>query len=370
MGKRIIVSFLAFVIFIFGGCKSHKNASNEKSIPVRVLELHPDSISSYVEITGSLEAGKDALVLSKTSERLESILKPAGSSVRKNDIIARLKNSMLKQSLLQAQAGLNSAKARFANVKSDFERYQKLFKAKAISVQQWQKIKSAMEEAEAGLQQMQAAFAQAKERYEDSFIKAPFSGIVGSIYYDVGQMVPMGRPVAKIINPRLMKAKLYVPDLYFKKFKIDQEVQAQFPAIPKKTFKGRIVRVDPAIDPMSRTFLTEVVLENKNQDLTSGLYGVFKINIASAHQTLIVPDNAILTRTEVKVDKRTGQTYSVKKYFVFTVENNRAKLRPIQKGLAYGNRVQIVKGLKAGDQVIVVGQFTVKEGQKVHIQEQ
>ncbi len=366
MGKRILISFLALALLALG-CNSNKNSAQEKSIPVQVLVVHPDSISSFLEVTGGLQAGKDALVLSKTSERLVEIVKPAGSSVRENDIIARLNNSLLKQAKRQAEAGLNSAKARYENVKSEYERYQKLHRAKAISDQQWQKIKSAFEEARAGLRQMEAAYAQAEERFEDSFIKAPFSGIVGSIFYDVGQMVPMGRPVAQIINPRLMKAKLYVPDLYHNKLKLGQEVQAHFPAIPNQTFKGRIMRIDPAIDALSRTFLTEVIFENKNKVLTSGLYGVYKIKIAAKNGTFVVPDNALLTRTEVKVDRRTGKTYSQKNYFVFTVQNNRAQLIPVQKGLAYGNRVEITKGLKEGDRVIIVGQFTVKDGQKVRI---
>ena len=367
MVKRVVLLFLLAALFVVTSCKSNKKENAVKSIPVRVLTVRPDSISTYVEVTGNLEAGQDALVLSKTSERLVEILKPAGSSVRENDVIARLNNNLLKQAKLQAEAGLKSARARYQNVKSDFERYQRLYQSKAISDQQWQKMKSAMQEAEAGLQQMEAAYAQAEERYEDSFIKAPFSGIVGSIYFDPGQMVGMGQPVAKIINPKLMKAKLYIPDLYLREIKLDQVVQASFPVIKGRVFKGRIVRIDPAIDPMSRTILAEVTFGNQDRALTSGLYGLFKIKTHERKHTIVIPDNAILSRTEVKVNKQTGETYSIKKNFVFVVQADSARLVQVQKGLSYGDRVEITKGLQIGDNVIIVGQFSLKEGEKVVI---
>ncbi len=359
--------FLMFFLLALWACKSENNQAKNKSIPVRVLTLHPDSISIYAEVTGNLEAQHDALVLSKTSERLTEIRKPVGSAVQAGDIIAALNNTLLEQGMLQAQAALNSARARYQNVKSDYERYQRLYRAKAVSDQQWQTIKSSLEEAKAGLEQMEAAYAQAKERYWDSFIKAPFSGIVGSIYFDIGQMVGMGQPVAKIINPSLMKAKLYVPDLYLGKIEPEQCVQATFPALGKRTFDGRIVRIDPAIDPVSRTILAEAIFDNHDKTLTSGLYGLFKIKITQKKNTIIIPDNAILSRTEVKINRNSGESYSVKKFYVFVVQDSMAKMVAVQKGLAYGDRVEIVKGLHFGDKVIVVGQFSLKEGEKVLI---
>jgi RND family efflux transporter MFP subunit len=366
MTKRMIFLTIAALLALWG-CKSTKNTTQAKRVPVRVLIIHPDSISTFVEVTGNLEAGRDALVLSKTSEKLLEIQKPVGSKVHAEEVIARLDNRLLKQGKLQAEAALKSARARYQNVKSDFERYQRLYQSKAISEQQWQKMKSAMQEAEASLQQMEAAYAQAKERYENSFIKAPFSGIVGSIYFDPGEMVGMGQPVAKIINPKLMKAKLYVPDSYYGQIKLDQIVVATFPVLPGRQFKGHIIRLDPAIDPMSRTILAEVTFDNQDKALTSGMYGLFKIKIAHKEHTIIVPDNAILSRTEVKVNKQTGETYSVKKNFVFVVQKDSAKMVQVQKGLAYGDRVEIIHGLHFGDKVIVVGQFSLKEGEKVVI---
>ncbi|HHJ53287.1 MAG TPA: efflux RND transporter periplasmic adaptor subunit [Caldithrix abyssi] len=363
---RITIIMLSGLLF-WWGCRSQENPNRERIVPVSVLTVHPDSISTFVEITGNLEAGRDALVLSQTSERLMKIEKPVGSHVQADEVIARLDNRLLEQAMRQAEAALQQARARYENVKSDYDRYQRLYQSKAISDQQWQKMKSGLQEAEAGLQQMEAAYAQAKERYENSFIKAPFSGIVGSFYFEVGQMIPMGQPVAKIINPGLMKAKLYVPDIYFGRIKLGQLVHATFPVIANRTFTGRIIRIDPAIDPMSRTQLAEVSFENRDRALTSGMYGLFKIKLAEKKHTIVVPDNAILTRTEVKINSQTGETFSVKKNFVFVVQADSAKMVQVEKGLAYGNRVEITRGLRVGDRVVVVGQFSLKDGEKVTI---
>lgn len=366
--KRWASALILLFLLVAIGCKKGDENTETKVVPVSVFKVHPDSISAFVDVTANLEAGHDALVVSKTSERLVEILKPVGSTVKENEVIARLNDRMLLQVKNQAQAGLQSARARYENVKNDYERYRKLYEAKAISIQQWQKMQSALQEAQAGLQQMEAAFAQAKEQYDNCLVRAPFNGVVGSFYFEPGQMVPMGQPVAKIINPRLMKAKLYVPDVYFGKLRIGQRVVATFPVLPGRKFVGKIVRIDPAIDPMSRTILAEVSFENKDQSLTSGLYGNFHIQIERRTNTLVVPDNAILTRTEVKVNPETGETFSLRKHFVFVVtDSSIARLVRIRKGLAYGDRVEVLKGLKSGDQIIIVGQFSLKDGEKVRI---
>ncbi|NOX89058.1 MAG: efflux RND transporter periplasmic adaptor subunit [Calditrichaeota bacterium] len=367
--KRFAVISLGLLLWLVG-CKSNTEKNPEKIVPVTVLKVKPDSIATFTEITGNLKAERDALVISQTSERLLEILKPVGSRVKINEVIARLDNRLLQQGKNQAEAALKSARARYESVKQDYQRYQRLFKEKAISDQQWEQVKTGMREAEAAVEQMEAAYAQARERYENSFIKAPFSGIVGSIYFDVGQMIPAGQPVAKIINPEFMKARLYVPDVYYNQLKINQDVIGVFPVLPEKQFKGKIVKIDPAIDPQSRTVTTEVIFENKQNSLTSGMYGLFKIKLSEKTNTIVIPDNALLTRTEVKIDPKTGKTVAQKQKYVFIVVDDRAQKIAVDTGLTSGDRVEITKGLRRGDLVVIVGQNTVKDGQKVRVIEE
>lgn len=367
MRKSWFILFLALILV--ASCQKEEVQKEEHVMPVNVLVLKPDSIRSVVEITGNLEAVNDALLISKISEELKQIVKPVGSVVKAGDVIVRLDDSILLQAKKQAEAALSSARARYRNVQQDFERYQRLFQQKAISEQQWQKMKMTMQQVEASLEQARAAVAQASDQFENSLIKAPFDGVVGSVFFDVGQLVPMGQPVAKIINPRLMKAKLYAPDKYFKKIKYDQNVVALFPVLKGHQFKGKITKIDPAIDPMSRTFVVEALFNNADHLLTSGLYGLFKIELEVHKNVIVIPDNAVISQTTVQVDPESGRPSAKRKYFVFVINGGRATLKQVTRGLSHGDFLEITRGLNFGDSLVVVGQRLLKEGQKVKVVE-
>ncbi|WP_456408752.1 efflux RND transporter periplasmic adaptor subunit [Caldithrix abyssi] len=365
--QKIIIWLMFFAFLI--ACQKKTERVVERAVPVSVLVIKPDSIRTFIEITGSLQASNDALVYSRLSEEVKEIVKPVGSKVRKGAVIVRLDDSMVLQAKKQAEAALASARARYQKVKQDFERYQRLYKQQAISQQQWQQMQAAMQEAEAALRQMEANLAQVSEQFEHSLIKAPFDGLVGSVYFDVGQMAAAGQPVVKIINPDLMKAKLYIPDSYYHRLKVGQKVYAHFPAQAGKEFTGQIIRIDRAIDPTSRTVAVEAIFPNEHGLLTSGLYGLFKIELQVRRRTVVVPDNAILSQTSVRVDPQTGKPTAHRKYYAFVVKQGRAAQTEVRTNLSVGDRIEVVQGLSFGDSLIVVGQRMIKDGQKTKVVE-
>lgn len=363
--KNILKIILS--IFLLAGCQNSENETAEKPVPVKVYQVKPDNISSYLEITGSLEARDDAIIYSQVSEEMKQILKPVGSPVNAGETIAILKNNLWQEALKQARASLESIEARHSQVKSDYDRYQRLYDEKAISQQQWEKIRSAMQETEASLAQVRAAYQQANEQFLKTYIQAPFAGIVGSLYFDEGQMIAMGQPVAKIINTRLMKARLNIPDIHIQKLHIGQNVEAVFPVWPDMIFTGSIRQIDPAIDPFSRTVEAEVIFENKDNRLQSGLYGQFKLELESKNNVVIIPENSLMRRTQVEINPETGETSTVKQYFVFVVNSDTARQVEVSPGLESDGRVEVTSGLTENDQVIIVGQKIVKNGRLVTI---
>jgi RND family efflux transporter MFP subunit len=360
-------SILIIALYVLTACQQNDENNIEKPVPVKIFDVRPDALANYLEIGGNLEAQNDALIFCQVSDEMKKIYKPVGSQIKKGEIIAELENQIWKETLNQAEASLNSITARHEQVKSDYERYGRLFEERAISQQQWEKIRSAMQETEATMAQLKAAYQQANEQYLNTYIKAPFDGVVGSLYFDVGQMVTMGRPVAKIVNTDLMKARLNIPDIHINKLHLGQKVIATFPAVPDKEFIGIINQADPAIDPLSRTVEVEVIFQNKEQNLISGLYGLFKLELVQKTDILIIPEHAMIRRTQLEIDKRTGETSTRQQYFVFVVQNDTARQVEVIPGLESEQRVEIASGLESGDQVIIVGQKIVKDGRWVKI---
>ena len=365
--RKLWLILLIGLVLVTTSCRKGKKETQEVVVPVKTYIIRPDTIEAFIEITGGLEAQHDAVVYSTISEELVEIRKPVGSFVRKDEIIAVQDNDLWQEMLNQAEAAFSSAKARFEQIKQDYQRFERLHQEKAISQQQWDQIKANYQDAEAALRRAEAAYLQSKEQFENTFIRAPFSGIVGSFNFDVGEMIPAGQPVTRIVNDHMVKADLYLPDVYVNRVRMGQTVVGEFPLYPGEEFTGRITRIDPAIDPLSRTFRVVASFENSRRRLRAGMYGQFRIITDRHSNTIVVPDNAVLVQTVLKVNPKTGQTYTIPNKFVVTVEEGTARFRPVKTGIESRGRVEITEGLAVGEQIIVVGQKVVKDGEKVKI---
>ena len=364
---KVFLSILFFALLFLTACKKEEEVQEEKSIPVNVYKIQPDIISSYIKLTGSITGENDAVVYSKISEKLDKIYVKPGLHVVENQVLAVQYNAVLKQSVDLAKAAVKTAKAQFELVNQDYERMAELFKQKAVSPQQFDQIKTQKETAEAGLEQAKLQLEQSNENYQNSFIKAPFAGIVGAVFFEQNQMVPAGQPVVQVVSANAMKSKLKVSSKDISFISVGQSVAIKFPSIPGKDYKGRVVKINHAINPVSNLLEVEVQLLNPDNKIRSGIFGEFLIEIATRIGTIVLPENSLMQRTEIIVNKKTGMQKTIKKYFVFAVENGAAKLKEVKTGLNSDGRTEITNGLKDSDTIIVVGQNIVRDGQKVKI---
>lgn len=363
--KKISLVFIPFILM--AGCEATIEQVDKAPVPVQISSIRPDSISQFLKLTGGIEALDDALVYSKVSETAEYILVKPGDTVRGNQTLAVQTSHILQQGMNLAQASVENAETQYAMARQDYERMQRLFRNNAVSQQQCDQSETQYKAAQAMVKQAEAQLEQAREQYQNSIIKSPFAGTVAMVLYEKGQMVPAGQPVVQIVNDSQMKAKLFVPALDISLIRRGQNVIARFPAIPDTEFAGHIERINGAIDPVNRTMEIEVRIENTHPMLKSGMFGQFLIETQSHSNTIVLPDNVILSDTEVTLNPDTGEQTSVKRYYVYTVEGGAARLRQVEPGLYSEGRMEIVSGLSSSDSVIVMGQNLLKDNTPVTI---
>ncbi len=355
------------VIILAAGCSKKTEEDVEKSVPVKIYKVKAGEISKYIRVTGSVTAEEDVIVYSKVAERVEKIYAKPGQRVTKNQVLAVQKNEILKQGMEIAHSAFKTAEAQAKLAVQDFERMDKLFSERAISRQQFDQIKTARETAEHTLDQARSGYEQAKEQYENSFIKAPFNGVVAAVYVEENQMVNMGQPVVQVLSSSKMKSKVNLTGQDIQNVKAGQKVVIKFPTIPGEEFTGRVEKINSAIDRMSKSLEVEVAFSKSDNRLKSGMFGEFFIETQNHSNSLVVPETALLTQTEVKISKNTGLQNPVKKYFLFVVENRSAKLKEVKTGITNNGQVEITSGLNTGDSIVIVGQNIVKEGQSVNV---
>jgi membrane fusion protein (multidrug efflux system) len=397
MTKKHVNILVLIVLLLFqSGCRqanrqdAQAKAPQEKTVSVMVYQVQPETISRYLKLTGGIEAGNETLVYSQSTEKLERIKVKIGEQVKANQVLAIQSSRTLQENVKQAEAALQSAIAQGELAQQNHARNEQLFRDQIISKQAFDQTKTALKTAKLSVEQAQAQLAQAQEQQEDTVIKAPFAGKVAQIFFNEGDMVSSGQAVFKIVNTGTFKAKLNVPEIDAAYVSLGQTVIATFPAIPDAEFVGSITRIDEAIDATKRALEIEVSFANPSADtaqaqpdadknaaqpqgslasLKSGQFGQFKLEVERHDNAVSIPDNALITQTEVKVNEQ-GEQSTFKTYYVYVVEQGKALMKTVMPGIYASGRVELTSGVSFGEAVIVTGQNTVKDGDAVAIANQ
>jgi RND family efflux transporter MFP subunit len=260
------------------------------------------------------------------------------------------------QQLAQAQAALGTAEANANIAKIQANRYSDLVKTQAVSqsdtdtfVNQAAATAAAVHSAQANVQQFKAL-----QSFEK--IYAPFDGVVTARTIDTGQLINLGAGTELFHMQALQTLRVYtnVPEFYSQTVKRGMKVPLTFPEHPGKTFKGTVVRTADAIDPVSRTLLVEIDVDNRSGELMPGSLAEVHFSTPSEGNTYIIPSAATIFRHE---GLRVG----------IVVNGDTAKLVPVVIGEDDGANVQIVSGLSPTDQVIQDPPDSLIDGEKVTV---
>jgi len=188
--------------------------------------------------------------------------------------------------------------------------------------------------------------------YSKAVVKSPISGEVGRIFLDPGATVSPSMPIMSIVNYDKIKINLNIPEKYINRVKIGDAVLINV-EFTDEEFIGRIARKSSAIDPLTGTFEAKVIIPNKKHKLKPGSFAKIRI-VMDTKKTVVIPKDALVEFEEEKV-------------FVYKVLKNQAKKQYVKTGIIEGNKVEITKGVKAGDLLITTGLEIVKDGSKVNI---
>ena len=328
-----------------------------------VIALTPKrgaTISTFA-LLGNVTAFTDSPIYARTSGYLTKWYFDIGARVKRGQLLCEIASPEVDQQLAQAQADLATAKATANNAHVQAQRYSDLVSSNAVSQQdtdtftnQAAATASSVRSAEANLQRL-------RELQSFEKVYAPFDGVVTARNVDTGQLVDQGAGRELFHMQALGTLRVYtnVPQLYTATVKRGEELDLTFPEYPGRTFQGTLVRTADAIDPVTRTLLVEIDVDNRKGELMPGALAQVHFKSSSAQPSFIVPAAALIFRREGL------QLGTVVKGSDGTV----AHLVPVTIGEDDGATVQIVSGLQAGDKVIQDPPDSLIEGEKVSPQQ-
>lgn len=325
-------------------------AKEAEVITVQTQTVTTAPMASTLKVTGSLEGTREAVVSSETNGRVTAVIRTIGDRVGAGAPMIKVDDELKAIAVQQADAQRLSAEAALEKANVDLQRTQQLFKDNAVTKNQLELAQLQVKSADAALKGAQTAESLAKRQLADATIKAPFAGVVSQRLVNQGEMLNAGTHVVTLVDDSQMKFRMGVGELDVSSLKVGQKVALHVDALGTKELEGHISAISDKADN-ARSFQVEVAIPNPNHELKSGMFARAEIQRESQHDVPTAPNNAIMTNGS--------------KTQVYIVKDGIANLRAVKVGTATNDRVEILDGLNAGDEVVTFGQNRLTDGAKV-----
>ncbi len=355
-----------------------RNHRQESTPPVVVNMVMPRTMTLYDEryFSGSTRAWSSFDVEPKVAGKLEKLTVDIDSVLHRGDLIARIDDTEYVQSLNQAEANLELARAQYdeSRIVSDlreteFKRQRELFEAKATTKAQFESAESALKAQRAvekmrlaEVRRQEALCASARLKVGDCTISAHWESgsdqrYIAERYLDEGTLLAVGKPIVRIIEIDRIKVHIPVIERDYRFLREGQAVEITVDAKPGKIFTGKISNIANALSENTRNAWVVIAVPNDALELRPGMFARARVVLAKHDNATVVPVDAILTK-----DGRPG-------LFTFDRETRQARFVPVETGLAAGRFIEIVSPAGLTAPVITVGNHLLENGTPVEISE-
>ena len=294
---------------------------------------------------------------SKVVGYLDAVLVDRGDRVRRGQLVAVVRPSDLPDQLAAARHQLEQAQTSAVLARANQERAERLAPAGVVSQQELQQNEAALAGAQAALQTAQSNVAALATRLGETRIEAPLDGAVSARRLDPGALVgPTSGTGAVLTIERYDVLRAFVPvnEAEAGQVRVGQDARLVLDAFPGRAWTGKVVRLAPGLDPLTRTLDAEVQIKNSAGELRSGMYGRCAIVTAVHPDAVVVPAVAIQISDE--------------RQYVYVLQGDKAKRTEVKTGVDGGTWLEVISGLARGDVVVIAGIDGLADGAAVQAQ--
>jgi membrane fusion protein, multidrug efflux system len=341
---KALVSLIAVACGLWlSGCQKKGSATGPGAMPaiqVIAVEAREQPVMEALSLVGSLAANEMVEIKAETEGVVEEFNFKEGQRVEKGQLLLKLDESKLAAALAEAEANFTLSKA-------NHERAKQLLKDKLISQQEFEQLTAQFEANQAGIELK-------RRQLKDARIFAPFGGIVSARQISPGQVITRNTTLTWLVDLDPVKVEVKVPERYLRQLKIGQPLEFTVAAFPTEKFRGEVYFISPQIDEGTRTALVKARIPNPEAKLRSGMFASLDLTLQLRDAAIVIPEPALMNNGD--------------NFMVFIVDNKgTAQVRPIQVGLRLAGKVEVVKGLKAGEKVVVEGTQKLRPGAPVKL---
>ena len=368
--RALMVVGVALLILLVAGAitlitrANHERAlakeTEQETIPT-VAVVHPlaEKPDQELVLPGSLLAYAESPIYARTNGYLIRWYRDIGSRVKEGELLADIDTPEIDQELNQARATREQIVAQLELAKISAQRWENLRKSDSVSAQEADQQTSGYRQAQANLAAAEANVRRLEQLEGFKKVYAPFSGVITKRNVDPGALInagagATGRELFDIARVDPLRVYTSVPQAYAPFIRVGASTYVTLQEFAGQRFSAKVARTAEAIDPNTRTLLTEVDVPNKDGRLLPGSFGEVHFAVGSNVNKVTVPVNAMLFRSQ-------GPQLAV------VGLDKKIELRAINIGRDYGTTLEILGGVTTQDQVVINPSDSLENGQEVNI---
>jgi len=322
--------------------------------PENIVLAAQDSLRTGPVLTGALVPAREARIRAELSARVLTTLVEAGTTVSAGTVLARLDDAALQADLLSSRTALTSASLTAEQANRELERSRTLGAAGALSARDVEGAERAQLQAQAQLDAAKARVAVSERSLGNTVVRAPFAGVVSERTVSAGDVVSPGNALFTVVDPRSLRLEASVPADAASALRVGAPVAFSLNGYAGRTFEGRITRISPIADPVTRQVGIIAEVPNRDGQLLGGLFAEGRV-ASEVRLAVVLPEGA--------VDQR-GPSPTVMR-----LSNGKVEAVEVTLGLRDGatERFEIRSGLSAGDTVLLGGARGLSVGTAVAV---
>ena len=320
--------------------------------PVELAEVREEEVVEWIRAMGSVRADQRVNLSAEVGGRLAAIEVEVGDLVERGDLLARLDDERLRIARDLARAEVEMAGANLEKSRRDSQRQVNLYEDLVTSEYSLEEagLKARIDEGQ--LKVAQARLAASERNLADASIVSPVDGEITRKHVEVGELVEAGTPLFDIAKIDRVRVVVHVSELEITRLHKEQEAEVTVDGHPGVVFRGAVNTISAQADPQTRAFPVEILVVNdRAEKLLPGFIGRARIRGRTFGNAISLPEEVVVQRDGRPV--------------VFVAAGDTASARAIETEFADRGTVVISKGLKPGDRVIVTGQQSLRNGDRI-----
>jgi len=319
------------------GAVTADKGGGAQAVLVEAITASTAPMPQSITAVGSLRSDESVTLRPEVAGRVSAIGFQEGQRVTKGTVLVKLDPAINEAEVQQAKANLTLAKAKY-------DRAVDLQKQGFISGQ-------ARDEAENSLKVMEASLSLATAKLNKMEIRAPFSGLIGLRSVSVGDYVKEGQDMVNLESIDPLKVDFRVPEIYLRRVQVGQKLEVSLDALPGRKYEGMVSAINPLVDAAGRAIVIRAQVRNADTALRPGMFARVKLLTKDERDALVLPEQALVPQGEEQ--------------YVFRVVDGKAARTKVELGQRREGKVEVVKGIAAGDTIVTAGQLKLRDGTPV-----